>query len=148
MQRAQLGFTTDAEAIRDLLGRWAFEYDEVHLEVIEECFTEDAVFTMRRGGDVIAGPVRGRPALTEFLKGFDRTTKRRHLIINSWFEALDASSATVVSNVLIVQLDGSQLTPTTMGYYRDEVVKTDRWRIRSRTGDYDNAPPSRPATGS
>ena len=134
---------TDAEAIRDLLGRWVFLYDEGRLEAIDECFTEDAVFTMRQGDETIAGPVEGRQALTSFLHSFDRSLKRRHMLTNSWFESLEESSAVVISTVLIVQLDGSRAVPATTGYYRDEVVKTDRWRIRSRTGHYDNPPPSR-----
>ena len=53
----------DKLAIAELLARSAYAFDEQDLEMLEACFTPDAVFSILiKGGDMI-GPFEGRDAV-------------------------------------------------------------------------------------
>lgn len=122
--------------IENTLHRAAWGYDEDDVDLIANCFTEDATMSLRigRDGDLI-GPFEGRDAIRKLhadsLKS--QTDQRRHNISNLIVEEETPDSATVVSNLTLLSVADGKLTTLSSGWYRDQLVRAGgAWRIKDR----------------
>ncbi len=125
----------DRAQIHDVLGRYSWGYDQDDLDAITECFTADAVFSMRIADGDLIGPFEGREAILGLMKTSleQQDDQRRHLSSNVFVEQESDAAATVVSYLTLISVIGGRLNVLSSGWYRDQfVLDGDRWRIRDR----------------
>ena len=121
-------------AIVDMLNRAATAYDDDALQLLVDCYTEDAVFTqvvegqeplVLEGKEEIRGLYDGAKAA--------QTDVRRHVISNIHFTSESESAATVVSYLLLVSIENGDLQVLTSGRFTDDVVLDgSEWRFKKR----------------
>lgn len=119
----------EKDAIRELLARYCFHFDNGEFEQWLELFTEAAVFDL--GG---RGRFAGRDALREFLKIIPLTAGlpgMRHCVMNS-IVAVAGNQATAQSYVIVVQ-GGDMVGISVAARYEDRLVKQGgAWRFAER----------------
>jgi len=130
----------DKLAIHELLARSAYAFDEQDLEMLEACFTPDAVFSILiKGGDMI-GPFEGREAVMKlYSDSMDaQTDVRRHVASNIFFKN-ESGDPQVISNLTLFATENAVTTLLSVGVYQDTVRRTDDgWRVLNRHLDLDS----------
>lgn len=130
----------DKLAIGELLSRASYAYDERKLDMLESCFTEDAVFTIQIIDMDLIGPFDGRAAIMDlYSNSLDaQTDVRRHVISNVMFTD-EGDEPEVISNLtLFATADGVAKLLCT-GVYTDQLSRTDSgWCLRKRHLDLDS----------
>ena len=122
-------------AIHELMGRAAFGYDERDTDMLEACFTEDAVFSMRIAGGDLVGPFAGREAIMGLMTGSmaEQTDVRRHVVSNLFFQVAGNGQPLVISNLTLMATENGEIQLLSAGVYRDTVIQVDgQWRIADR----------------
>ncbi len=125
----------DRFEIHGLMGRAAWGYDEARLDVIEACFTPDAVMTVRVKGSDRDGRFEGRDAILALIASSiaSQADQRRHVMANMFFDAPDPAGPVVVSTLTLVVVSHGAVTVLSTGTYRDVVTHDgEAWRIRRR----------------
>ena len=121
---------SDRSDISDLLVRYATALDTRDWDLLDSCFTEDAVVDYGRLGGRREGWAAIRSAVA-FIAGFDRT---QHLLSN-FVITIDADEAQSSSYVHGQHVIGREVL-TVGGVYRDRIVRTPAgWRIAHRSLD-------------
>lgn len=121
--------------IENTFHRWALAYDENDLDTMTECFTEDAVLTMRIGDGDLVGPFDGREAVMGLMRDSlaTQTDQRRHITTNIIIRSEDATSATTESYLTLVAVENGAIRVLSSGKYQDELVKDGGvWRLSKR----------------
>jgi 3-phenylpropionate/cinnamic acid dioxygenase small subunit len=129
----------DKLAIHELLSRSAYGFDEAQLDLLEDCFTEDAVFSIRIAGGDLVGPFDGRDAIMGLYRSSieSQTDVRRHVVSNIFFES-ENDDPVVISNLTLMATENGEIKLLTAGIYRDVVRATqDGWRLLNRHLDLD-----------
>ena len=129
----------DKLAIHELLSRSAYAYDEKQLDMLEACFTADAVFSIRIAGGDLVGPFKGREDIMSLYRSSleTQTDVRRHVVSNIFFER-ETGNPVVISNLTLMATENGAIKLLTAGIYRDEVEHSaDGWRLRNRHLDLD-----------
>jgi 3-phenylpropionate/cinnamic acid dioxygenase small subunit len=130
----------DKLAIAELLARSAYAFDEQDLEMLEACFTPDAVFSILiKGGDMI-GPFEGRDAVMKlYSDSMDaQTDVRRHVASNVFFKS-ETGDPQVISNLTLFATENATTKLLSVGVYQDTVRRTDDgWRVLKRHLDLDS----------
>lgn len=130
----------DKLAIAELLARSAYAFDEQDLEMLEACFTPDAVFSILiKGGDMI-GPFEGREAVMKLYSDAmgAQTDVRRHVASNIFFKS-ETGDPQVISNLTLFATENATTTLLSVGVYQDTVRRTDDgWRVLKRHLDLDS----------
>ena len=130
----------DKLAIHELLARSAYAFDEQDLEMLEACFTPDAVFSILiKGGDMI-GPFEGREAVMKLYSDSmgAQTDVRRHVASNIFFKS-ETGDPQVISNLTLFATENATTTLLSVGVYLDTVRRTDDgWRVLKRHLDIDS----------
>ncbi|MFC4001269.1 nuclear transport factor 2 family protein [Prauserella oleivorans] len=125
----------DRASIENVLAAYALAYDDNDMETMADCFTADAVLTMRiQDGDLI-GPFEGREAIVRLMRDSlaSQNDQRRHLVTNVVIRAIDADIATVDSYLTLISVTGSTLTVLSTARYADELVRdSGHWRFGRR----------------
>jgi hypothetical protein len=125
----------DRDRILDTLSLYAWGYDENDMDVLGNCFTDDARMALRiEDGDVI-GPFEGKEAILGLMKGSleQQTDQRRHLTTNIIFKEETDTTATVISYLTLTAVENSSLSVLSTGVYTDRLVLDDgTWRIEDR----------------
>ncbi|WP_437773409.1 nuclear transport factor 2 family protein [Arthrobacter sp. KNU40] len=128
--------------ILDVLGRYAWAYDERNIAAIEDGFTENVVWEGSIAGNIRIDPVKGRRMVSEWLQGFmsAQTDQRRHNILNHVFVSQGESAAEVIAYLLLTSASEGKTAVVTSGFYRVRFVKSeaDAWRIDYMFGGFDN----------
>ena len=128
------GTWEDREAIRELIARYCFHFDNGEFEEWIHLFTEDGAFDLGA-----RGRFAGRSALREFLTVVplvDGRPPMRHFVTNIILHVAD-DTATALSYVLVV---GAADVPTVnvAGRYDDRLAKIDgTWRFTERRVYFD-----------
>ena len=125
--------------IHELLARWAYAYDERDVAMLENCFSEDAHFSMRIAGGDLVGPFEGREAIMGLMTGAmeEQTDVRRHVVSNIFFEEGEGTIK-VISNLTLFATENGEIQLLSAGVYRDEVVEQGgTWRLVKRHLDLD-----------
>ncbi|MEU7693784.1 nuclear transport factor 2 family protein [Microbispora hainanensis] len=125
----------DHGAIENVLNRYSLAYDENDMEEMADCFTEDAVLTMRiQDGDLI-GPFEGREAIVQLMKDSlaSQNDQRRHLTTNLIIRQTGDDTATAVSYLTLIAIQDQKLNVLSTAKYDDELVRGDGvWRLSKR----------------
>lgn len=120
--------------------RYCWGYDERRPELLEDCFTEDAVWEGDVGAAQAVGPIQGRQAIVDWLTSFwpHQSDQRRHILLNTLIERQAAAEATTLSYLLLLSAKGDRVSLETTGFYRLELVGSEGgWRIRHLFAGFD-----------
>jgi hypothetical protein len=126
----------DRSAIENVLSSWALGYDQREPDRMRACFTEDAELVMDIGQTETMGPYIGRD---EVMKHFTdhheiQTDQRRHITTNTVIDEQTEDSASVVSCLTLIVVDGDGIRLQASGLYRDKfVLQGGSWLIKHRT---------------
>ncbi len=131
----------DKLAIHELLSRAALGYDARDLDMLTDCFAEQAHMSMRIAGGDLIGPFEGREQIMGLMTSSmqEQTDVRRHVISNIFF-AEQGAEPLVVSNLTLLATENGQTQLLSAGVYRDQVINQDgTWRIVHRHLDLDSS---------
>lgn len=124
----------EKDAIRELMARACFHFDNGEFEAWLDLFTADGTFDL---GAI--GRHSGREALQKFLQSLPLTNglpMMKHCVMNSIVNVA-GDQATAQSYVAVVR-GGDQLVISVAGRYEDQLVKTAKgWRFKERTVHFD-----------
>lgn len=124
----------EKDAIRELLARYCFHFDNGEFDAWLDLFTPDGAFDLGK-----MGRFAGRESLRKFLKSLPLTNGvplMKHCVMNS-IVAVNGDQATAQSYVVVVR-GGDQLAVSVAGRYEDHLAKTaDGWRFKERTVRFD-----------
>ncbi len=126
-------------AVHELLSRAAYAYDERDTQMLQNCFVEDAKFSMRIACGDLVGPFEGREGIMTLMTDSmaEQTDVRRHVVSNIFFEEIDGQ-AVAVSNLTLMATENGEIKLLSAGVYRDIVVEAaGQWRILNRHLDLD-----------
>ena len=119
----------EKDAIRELMARYCFHFDNGEFDAWLDLFTPDGVFDLGS-----RGRFGGRESLQKFPKSLPLTNgvpMMKHCVMNS-IVSVDGNQATAQSYVVVVR-GGDQLVLSVAGRYADQLDKTDDgWRFRER----------------
>jgi 3-phenylpropionate/cinnamic acid dioxygenase small subunit len=125
----------DSIKIHELMSHYAYALDEHRMDLLEDCFTPEASFTIDIHGAPSVGPFVGRAAIMNLMRdaAAAQTDRRRHVVTNVFIERAGDGEADVVSNLTLFSIAHARLNALTTGVYRDHVTRaTDRWFIHQR----------------
>lgn len=134
------GRALDRLEITERIYRYGWAFDELDREMLEDCFSLDAVWEGNIMGQTTVGPFQGRAAIVEWLAGFwaEQTDQRRHIFTNVIIQSLTADTATAHAYLILTAASNDTVTPVTTGPYRFELVREDQsWRLRRLFGGFD-----------
>jgi len=134
------GDPADRQQILERIHRYCLGYDERRLDLLLDCFTEDAVWEGTVMGETRVGPIAGRPAIGDWLSGFWEVQRdqRRHMILNGIVEEQSVDTATACTYLLLLSARDAHVSLETMGFYRYTVEREDgAWRIRHLFAGFD-----------
>src|SRR5690606_357444 len=130
-----MGLADERAEIENVLGSYTFAYDENDMDAMAECFTADAVMTMRiTDGDLI-GPFEGRDAIVGLMEKSlaSQSDQRRHLVSNVVVRDLADGTATVSSYLTLISIADERLTVLSTARYEDELTRENgAWRFSRR----------------
>ena len=129
----------DKLAILDLLSRSAYAYDERDLNMLADCFTEDAAFSIKIKDADLIGPFEGRDAVMQLYRGAleEQTDVRRHVVSNAFFASEDGEPS-VISYLTLFATENGETKLLSAGVYRDTLRDTGSgWRLCKRHLDLD-----------
>lgn len=122
------------DKIENTLHRWAFGYDDNDWSLVADCFTDDAVFSMRIAEGELIGPFEGREAIVAMMRDASdsQEDQRRHVTSNLIIEEHE-DTATCVSYLTLFSAYNGTLTALSTGKYQDELVRTNAgWKLAKR----------------
>ena len=124
----------EKDAIRELMARYCFHFDNGELDDWLTLFTEDGVFDLGP-----RGRLAGHEALRKFLKSIPLTNglpMMKHCVMNT-IVSVNGDRATARSYVVVVQ-GGEQLAVSIAGRYEDGLAKVGgAWRFTERKVYFD-----------
>jgi 3-phenylpropionate/cinnamic acid dioxygenase small subunit len=126
---------TDLLAIHELLARSAYALDEREVEMLADCFAEEATLTLRIAGGDLVGPFEGRAGIMKLMTDSmaEQSDQRRHVVSNVFVTAQARDGAEVTSNLTLLSVKDGRLDTVSCGLYRDRVIRqNDRWRLMVR----------------
>jgi hypothetical protein len=122
------------------LARYCWAYDERRSDLLEDCFTEDAVWEGIVAATQTVGPLCGRDRIVAWLTGFwpHQRDQRRHMLNNFVVESSSATEGEIYAYLFLSSARGGSVTLETTGFYRANLVAYDgRWRIRRLFAGFD-----------
>jgi SnoaL-like domain len=136
----------DKDAIRELLAEYCFLLDSQRLREFGELFTEAGLWASRNGS--ATGPAAIEALLRKIVSESAPELGRKHFTTNIVIR-LDADSAEVISNFLVVRDSAAGPVIAVAGTYRDVVARQGaKWLFRSRELSHDIAAGSGTKPGS
>ena len=131
----------DKLAIHELLGRAALGYDARDLDMLTDCFAEQAHRSVRIAGGDLIGPFEGREQIMGLMTSSmqEQSDVRRHVISNIFF-AEHGDEPLVMSVLTLLATENGQTQLLSAGVYRDRVINQDGiWRIVHRHLELDSS---------
>lgn len=122
-------------AIHELLNKAAYGYDSRNIDMLSNCFAEEAVMSMRIADGDLIGPFKGHSEIMKLMTSSmdQQKDKRLHGISNIFFELEGDKSAITLSSLTLIATENGSAKLLTTGLYRDEVIKVgESWKIRKR----------------
>ena len=124
----------EKDAIRELMARYCFHFDNGEFDAWLDLFTPDGAFDLGK-----MGRFSGRESLHKFLKTLPLTNglpMMKHCVMNS-IVAVDGDRATAQSYVVVVR-GGDRLAVSVAARYEDQLTKAaDGWRFTERKVHFD-----------
>ncbi|MBT8447370.1 MAG: nuclear transport factor 2 family protein [Gammaproteobacteria bacterium] len=130
----------DRQLIGERALRYCWYYDERRLELLADCFCEDAVWEGLVMGIVSIGPFEGREKIAGWLSEFwpHQHDQRRHMVLNTIVQSHTAEYAETCSYILLSSANMKRVSVETTGFYRLHLAReTDAWRIKRFTAGFD-----------
>jgi hypothetical protein len=130
----------DRFLIGERISRYGWAFDERRADLIADNFTADAVWEGTIRGEDPLGPIEGREAVVGWLSEYwpRQHDQRRHAIVNTVIERLDADEAVAQAYQLLTAARLGQVAVETTGFYRFELRREgDAWRIARLFSGYD-----------
>lgn len=130
----------DRALICERIARYCWAYDERRLELLADCFTEDAVWEGNVIGQIPIGPFVGRDKIMAWLSDFwpHQKDQRRHMLLNTIVEQQTDNAAVTFSYLLLMSSTGDAMSMEAMGFYRTEYRQQDgHWQIARLTAGFD-----------
>ena len=130
----------DRSLILEQPSRYCWAYDERRVELLEACFSEDAVWEGTVAGVKRVGPLSGRDQILRWLTEFwpHQHHQPRHMLLNTVVEAQEADAARTLSYMLLTTARRGRVRISTTGFYRLSLVLVDgRWRIAHMFAGFD-----------
>lgn len=131
----------DKLAIHELLGRAALGYDARDLNMLTDCFAEQAHMSVRIAGGDLIGPFEGREQIMGLMTSSmqEQSDVRRHVISNIFF-AEHGDEPLVMSVLTLLATENGQTQLLSAGVYRDRVINQHgNWRIVHRHLELDSS---------
>lgn len=129
---ADVEVVADRLRIMECAYRYTWGFDERRTDMLERCFTEDAVWEGLVMGSYRIGPFTGRREVLAWLTNFwqYQRDQRRHMMLNPIIGRQERTEATLYSYVLLAGSRKEQLKIDTTGFYRFDLRREDDgWRI-------------------
>lgn len=124
----------EKDAIRELMARYCFHFDNGEFDDWLTLFTDDGTFDLGK-----RGRMSGRDPLRKFLQAIPLSNglpMMKHCVMNSIVH-VDGDRATARSYVIVLQ-GGEALAVSIAGRYEDQLVKAgDTWRFKERKVHFD-----------
>ena len=130
----------DRMLICERIARYCWAYDERRLELLADCFTEDAIWDGNVIGQIPVGPWVGRDTIKAWLSDFwvHQKDQRRHMLLNTIVEEQTNDTAVTLSYLLLMSSTGEAMSMEAMGFYRTEYQQqAGHWRISRLTAGFD-----------
>lgn len=121
--------------IENVLNKYTLAYDDSDWTSMADCFTADAVLTMRIAGGDLIGPFEGRDAIMKLMtdSAQSQTDQRRHLSTNLFIKSEDSNSAATRAYLTLLAVENGEIRLLSSGYYEDQLVNEDQtWRLSNR----------------
>jgi len=129
-------------AVQQALVRYAFALDQNDPEALRAVLTRDATWTFRFADADDVGPVVGREAILDLVRGAAdaETSQRRHNLVNVVLRSADAHTALVNAYLLLTSNAGGGSALVGTGFYVFRLEREDGvWRIADLFLGTDNA---------
>ena len=127
--------------LADRMYRYCWGFDERQEQVLEECFTEDAVWVGDVMGETRVGPFEGRKAVLAYLTGFwpHQRDQRRHVVTNFVVETIDGDTARGLAYLLLVGSTRATTGLEASGLYCVDYRRSadGNWRITKLSAGFD-----------
>jgi ketosteroid isomerase-like protein len=137
----------DRPALAEPVSRYCWAFDERRRDLLEQCFTEDAVWEGAVSGSEDVGPITGRIEIVEWLAGFwpHQRDQRRHVLTNFLVASHSPAAAEIHAYLVLTSARGETVSLETTGCYRVQLARDEGdWRIRYMFAHFDA--PSWPGT--
>jgi hypothetical protein len=126
--------------IAERASRYCWAYDERRSELIESCFSEDAVWEGVVAGGRRVGPLRTRAAIVSWLTGFwaHQHHQPRHVLLNTVIEQQTETRARTLSYLLLTTASRGRAAISTTGFYRLSLTRAaGGWQISHMFAGFD-----------
>lgn len=126
--------SSSRDAIVNTLNRYTLGMDDNDWSLVAECFTADAMLSMRVADGELIGPFEGRDAILAMMReaSWSQEDQRRHVTSNFIIEEYGTKATNVAYLTLFSACNGT-LTSLSTGKYQDELVHTNAgWKLAKR----------------
>jgi hypothetical protein len=127
--------------VQQCLNRYSWMFDDHRPELLEECFTEDAVWEASVMGEVRVGPFEGRVKVMEWLTRFWKYQRdqRRHAFTNFIVDEYTGDEAIAYCYLQLFGSSRSQSQFETSGFCRFVLRRVgNRWAIQRFSAGFDS----------
>jgi len=127
-----LDLALDRLLIQDRIYRYAWAFDERHIDALNNCFTEDAVWEGNTQGVTPVPQFKGRTTITDWLSGFwaNQSDQRRHVMVNIVIDNQSAEKADALVMLMLTAAEQSKLEIVLTSFYKLHLEKESGvWRI-------------------
>lgn len=131
----------DYQALIDRLHRYAWGFDERRREILQDCFTADAIWQANVMGETAVGPFTGRGQVLDWLTRYwdHQRDQRRHVFANFSVSTSSSDSATALAYLLLMGTYRATTRMESTGVYQVEYKREgDDWRISRLTAGFDS----------
>jgi hypothetical protein len=139
--KVDLAAVPDRILLADRMSRYSWAFDERRVDLLADCFTDDATWEAHLMGRSVIGPFSGRDAVVDYMSSFwtHQVDQRRHMIMNVVVQNQSANDATVLSYHLLMSATTETIEPVTCGFYRAQMRRAadGPWRICALVAGYD-----------
>lgn len=130
----------DYQLLADRLHRYAWGFDERRRDILEDCFTGDAIWQANVMGETPVGPFRGHAAVLDWLTCYweHQRDQRRHVFTNFVVSAAATDTATALAYLVLIGSSRSATRMESVGVYQvDYRREGEAWRITTLTAGFD-----------
>lgn len=131
----------DRLLIKECGARYCWAYDERRADLLEACFSADAVWEGTVGDEHRVGPFNGREEICGWLTRFwpHQHRQPRHILLDTIVDEQTARVATALSYLLLITAQHGEVSISTTGFYRLSLRREDGegWRIAHLFAGFD-----------
>ena len=129
------------QRVIDRFHRYCWGFDDRRLDILSECFTDDATWTASSMGETTIGPFVGKRAVLKWLTRYwdVQRSHRRHVITNTIVSEISPTTISVAGYLSLYGTRHAQTQLESIGVYELKChIQDDAVRIRSLTAGFDS----------